>query len=55
MYLIFNLKYLVLKEAATSLRELIKKDAKEQISIKLENDIRKGEVTIGTHRLFAKV
>lgn len=37
------------------LRELIKKDAKEQISIKLENDIRRGEVVIGNHHLFAKV
>ncbi|XP_050520021.1 transcription initiation factor TFIID subunit 7 [Daktulosphaira vitifoliae] len=42
-------------EAATTLKELIKKDAKEQISIKLENDIRKGEVIIGNHHLFAKV
>ncbi|XP_060874714.1 transcription initiation factor TFIID subunit 7-like [Metopolophium dirhodum] len=42
-------------EAAAALRELIKKDAKEQLSIKLENDIRKGEVIIGNHRLFAKV
>ncbi|KAL4091516.1 hypothetical protein QTP88_026192 [Uroleucon formosanum] len=42
-------------EAAATLRELIKKDAKEQISIKLENDIRRGEVSIGNHHLFAKV
>jgi len=42
-------------EAAATLRELIKKDAKEQLSIKLENDIRKGEVIIGNHHLFAKV
>ncbi|KAL5233190.1 hypothetical protein ACI65C_000600 [Semiaphis heraclei] len=42
-------------EAAAVLRELIKKDAKEQLSIKLENDIRRGEVNIGNHRLFAKV
>lgn len=42
-------------EAAATLRELIKKDAKEQLSIKLENDIRKGEVKIGNHHLYAKV
>lgn len=42
-------------EAAAVLRELIKKDAKEQLSIKLENDIRRGEVVIGNHHLFAKV
>ncbi|XP_050060182.1 transcription initiation factor TFIID subunit 7-like isoform X2 [Aphis gossypii] len=43
------------KEAAATLRELIKKDAKEQLSIKLENDIRVGEVKIGNHHLYAKV
>ncbi|XP_060851036.1 transcription initiation factor TFIID subunit 7 [Rhopalosiphum padi] len=42
-------------EAAATLRELIKKDAKEQLSIKLENDIRRGEVKIGNHQLYAKV
>lgn len=46
---------LFFQEAAAALREFIKKDAKEQISIKLENDIRRGEVKIGNHRLFAKV
>ncbi|XP_022181374.1 transcription initiation factor TFIID subunit 7-like [Myzus persicae] len=42
-------------EAAATIREIIKSDAKDQLSIKLENDIRRGEVCIGNHHLFAKV
>ncbi|XP_025194914.1 transcription initiation factor TFIID subunit 7 [Melanaphis sacchari] len=42
-------------EAAATLRELIKKDATDKLSIKLENDIRRGEVKIGHHHLYAKV
>ncbi|KAL5238965.1 hypothetical protein ACI65C_006375 [Semiaphis heraclei] len=42
-------------EAAATLREIINNDSKEQLSIKLENDIRRGEVVIGDHHLFAKV
>lgn len=56
MIIIINYySYFVFQEAAATLRELIKKDAKEQLSIKLENDIRRGEVKIGNHHLYAKV
>lgn len=55
MMVIHFYSHFVFQEAAATLRELIKKDAKEQISIKLENDIRRGEVSIGNHHLFAKV
>ncbi|XP_016657472.1 transcription initiation factor TFIID subunit 7-like [Acyrthosiphon pisum] len=42
-------------DAANSLREILRKNSDKQLSIKLENDIRRGEVVIGNHHLFAKV
>jgi len=57
MIVIYNNFYshFVFQEAAATLREIINNDSREQLSIKLENDIRRGEVVIGNHHLFAKV